>query len=358
VEPESLVYSLDCVTTLLASALEPQLNPLTFLAWFGGLSGIYIFGQGILILRRRHGAQVSPVSAIRDAGPGLLQVCGSAEGYPTLSAAVSGKPCFYYRATVWRQEDAAEDDSWKNVAEETRSKAFVLNDSTGRILVDPRGAEVDWPRDTYEEYGKTLLATHTDIPVALEEFLARNNVKTGAALRVEEYLISPGAEVFVYGMKAGNKDFRAATSLLSPARKDSPAAPPPVSPQVIQLSPAPRVVPAVEMTMQSRVAAALTLARANPSGSKPTGPFMVPSISVAVQEPVARHEEQPKKPAAIVPPPFVLRQPQDGSPFTISYRGHPATASYSSGKAVALLLAGILLTLTSAHFLLLKFGGL
>lgn len=370
------MYGPNFVTTLLASAMDSQPNPLAFLAWFGCLCGIYIFGQGLFMLRRARRERMSAVSTIRDAGPGLLHVGGLTEGDPTLLAAVSGKSCFYYRATVWRQEDSTQDDAWEKAAEETMSKPFVLNDTTGRILVDPGGAEVDMPRDTHEEYGKTLLATHTDIPARLEDFLTRNKVDTRTALRVEEYLIPLGAEVFVYGMKTKNSNIPAITGVPAPtmraASSKSPAAEPkPVTQQIIHLSSNSRTTPAAEMTMQSRLAAALTLARGTTSEARSTEtrsplPLTIPSISVSVEErveetktqgalvPPPLHTSAPKMP----PPPFVLRQSQDDSPFTISYRSQDTADSSSSRRAIALLAVGPLLSLASTYCLFVTFGWL
>jgi hypothetical protein len=365
-----------------ATAINSSANPWVFVAWFGCLCGAYIFGQGLLLSRRR--GRTSVLTKIRAARPGPILVGGSAEGAMTLHAIFSGKPCFYYRTAVWRQEDPAREDSWENVAEETQGKPFILNDRSGCILVDPRSAVIDLQRDTYEEYGKTLLATGTDVPPALEQFLERNKIDTSAALRVEEYLIPPGAEIFVQGCAAANPDLPVAGT---PPRqkKVTPrdgAGKDPASPtkfalsQIIHLSPEPPVTPAAEMTMQSRVAAALALARAQSSDTTVQNPLHIPSISVAVAEAGAGnlkprseekiHDKQEQQQPGIMAsaaqtdrpqPPLVLRQ-QDGSRFAISYRSPSGEGASSVRRAAALLLAGPLITLASAYFLLTNLGWL
>ncbi len=342
-----------------ASAIDSRPNPLAFVAWFGCLCGIYVFGQGIFLLQRKRRGGKGTACAIGAARAGSLQVGGSVQGVPPLKAPVSGKPCFYYRATVWRQDDPDLEDSWVSVAEETMSKPFVLRDTTGSILVEPRGAVVTLPHDSYEEYGKTLLATHTDVPVALEEFLERHKVDASAALRVEECLIAAGAEVYVTGLSAVNP--RAALAEIAKAlsvRKVAERRVEPVVPQVIRLSSAAgsgQGVPAGSMTMQSRVAAALTLAREQASES---AAIAVPSIAVAVEAPGIRSEtpkelvvEQEPAPTA-----FVLGQPQDGAPFTISHRDQPVAEAPSSVRAFAFLLVGPVVTVASVYFLLMNFG--
>jgi hypothetical protein len=377
--------------TLLGTIIDSRSNPWIFVAWFGCLCGIYLFGQGLLLLR--HQRQAGPLAKIADAKAGPILVGGWAEGTDILSSPISGKPCLYWRATLWRQEEPANPDSWEVVAEETQARPFLLSDKSardwsekgksgripGRILVDPRGAHVDLPRDTYEEYGKTLLATLTDIPPGLDAFLKRNKVDASAAIRVGEYLLAPGAEIFVHGVAVANpalarsSEPSALEKNKKPAGKTAPPAPRPVAAQVIRLSPEPANRPATEMTMQSRVAAALALARAHSSPAIAPNPLHIPSISVAVAgtnrsrpEAHARAENKHGLKASAVSapavselpqPPLVVRQ-KDGSRFTISYRNQPAPAPASVRRASAFLAAGPLVTVASAYMLLTILGWL
>jgi hypothetical protein len=392
------------VTTFLASAIDLRENLFPFLAGLGCLCGIYFFSKGISLLRRKSRSRTGPaVTAVGDAKAGLLEVSGVAEGKHTLSAAISGKPCFYYRAVVWRQ-DSAQGDSWSKVAEETMCRTFLLNDQTGSLLVDPRGAVVDLPRDTYEEYGKRLLSTHTDIPAGLEAFLVRHKVDTRAALRVEEYLVTPGASLFVCGTAAKNVTLDATGTPLPPVKK-KPASATSLAPtakgvaavatsravpviahtQVIRISPEPRATPAAEMTMQSRLAAALARARMTNLGNESKGSLDASATAVVVAAPMSEQSvsEQPiseqrieeqrvedkverreepieAPPPSLLPPlpPFMIRQAKGNSAFTISLRGRDVASTSPSGMAIALVALGPLLTFTGAYYLLLKYGWL
>ena len=386
--------------TTLASAVSNPSSPVAFLAWFGCILGVYVFGQGFLRLSHRRRPRNGTPSAIRDARPGVLHAGGLVEGEVRLFAVFSGKPCFYSRATVWRQ-DAGQVGGWEKAAEETQSSPFVLNDTTGRLLVDPSGAEVDLPRETHEEYGKTLLATHTDIPVGLEEFLARHKVDTRSALRVEEYLLSPGAEVFVYGTVIPNPEAQAATpavktkiDFLEESRKATHSREPmPTPQQVIRLSPEISVPAAADMTMQSRLAAALTLARSQAVEASAMATEEAKG-SVAVEESVEEYKDGRDKSASLVierttldgavvdlgavelaatnsaastksaavavpPPRFRMRRVSGDSSLTISHRleaNGPGGASMSNSRTVALLVAGPLIAVANAYFLLASFG--
>jgi E3 Ubiquitin ligase len=371
--------------TLAAIATDPSRNPWVFVAWFGCICGIYLFGQGVLLLRRRRRARV--ITKISDVKVGPVLVGGWVGGSETLAAPISGKACFHFRATVWRQESPADGNSWEIVAEETRAKLFTLLDQrdgepgkSGRILVDPRGAKVDLPRDSYEEYGKTLLATFTDISPGLDAFLKRNKVDASAAIRVEEYLLAPASEVFVEGVAVANPAVEKQREELflkakAPALKTTAAVESAVTPQVIHLSPETANRPATEMTMQSRVAAALALARAKSSEGVVPNPLHIPSISIAVAETssnraVASAETKavveakaPAKSAHVgapnVPPvqhpPLLLRQ-RDGSGFSISYRHQPAAAPASLRRASLFVATGPLIAAGSAYLLLTLLG--
>ena len=343
------------MTTLLASALDTHANPLAFVAWFGCLCGIYIFGQGFYLLRHKRRLGGIPLSTIQDSSLGPLQIRGVAAGEPPLTSAAAGKLCFYYRATVWRQ-NPAHDDLWERAAEETRRKPFLLRDDSGELLVDPEGAEIDLPRDTHDEYGKILLATHTDIPGALEDFLARYHVSLDATLRVEEFIIAPGTEVFVSGKKIANPAARKADPPETDPKtqRKSPLAVLTTAAQIIHLTPASRPVPAAEMTMQSRVAAALSLARTQTSDAKPA-PLNAPSLKVAYAEPEKPREPEPAPaPTNAVPTtPFMVCQSEDDSPFRISHRALSTAAPPSRQDGVALLILGPLMTAASTYILLL-----
>ena len=385
--------------TTLASAVSNPSSPLTFLAWFGCILGVYVFGQGFLRLRHRSRPRNGTPSAIRDARPGVLHAGGLVEGEVRLFAAFSGKPCFYSRATVWRQ-DAGQVGGWEKAAEETQSSPFVLNDTTGRLLVDPSGAEVDLPRETHEEYGKRLLATHTDIPVGLEEFLARHKVDTRSALRVEEYLLSPGAEVFVYGTVIPNPEAQAATpavkkiDFLEESRKAAHSGEPmPTPQQVIRLSSEISAPATADMTMQSRLAAALTLARSqaveasamatqeakgsvaveetveeNKDGREQSASLVIERTTLdgavvdlgAVELAATNGAASTKTAAVAIPPPrFRMRRVSGDSSLTISHRleaNGPGGDSMSNSRTVALLLAGPLIAAANAYFLLASFG--
>jgi hypothetical protein len=59
-----------------------------------------------------------------------------------LQGPLTGRPCVYYIAMVEEQRSTGRSTHWRTVAQETRGVPFILEDGTGRAIVDPNGAQV------------------------------------------------------------------------------------------------------------------------------------------------------------------------------------------------------------------------
>lgn len=191
------------------------LNPVVW-ALVGFPIGIYAFIRGFFLLRRKRFIQNIPRSTIRGAPLGLVEVAGKVEGPYTIIAPMSEEECFYYRAVVWRK---GERGPWRKAAEESLAAPFFLDDGTGKMMVDPRGAETDLPPVFSEEY-------ETDVPDHLRHFLSRHAVASGFPLKLEEYCVRPGDTLFAMGTLRENSGSKAPgsgqgeTEFLSPEAAD------------------------------------------------------------------------------------------------------------------------------------------
>jgi len=159
-------------------------------AMIGFPSGIYFFFLGFAPLQRKRFLQNIPRSTIRGAALGLVEVSGKVEGPYTIIAPLSEEDCFYYR-TVARP--AGE----RTVAEETLSAPFYLNDGTGRLLVDPRGAQTDLPPLLSEDCSD-------EFPDHLRHFLSRHGITPASSVSFEEFCIRPGDTLFALGTLSEN----------------------------------------------------------------------------------------------------------------------------------------------------------
>jgi hypothetical protein len=81
---------------------------------------------------------------------------------------------------------------------------FFLDDHTGRVLVDPRGADLDIHCDFREEFSDALFTTKDPPPGNVRAFLARHGVDTENKIKVEEYCIKPKNSLFILGSLADN----------------------------------------------------------------------------------------------------------------------------------------------------------
>jgi len=176
--------------------------------WFwpviGAGAGVYLFYHGFQLLQRKRLIENTPSSKIRSAAMGLVEVNGLACGPYTLTSPITGVPCFYYRTMVrqWKQEGRSK--SWVKVVDETFHVPFYLEDGTGRLLVNPQGAELDIHRDFHDEFSTSLFSSSLATPANISNFLLMHGVSTDKNIKVEEYCIKPKNALFVLGTLAEN----------------------------------------------------------------------------------------------------------------------------------------------------------
>jgi hypothetical protein len=187
-------------------ALSSPPSPGGFIVWcaIGFAGGIYLFFRGFFLLQRRHLILDTPFSKIRSAAMGMVEVSGLAVGPYTMIAPVTGRPCYYYRTVAWEWKREGKNNKWVKVAGECMHVPFFLDDNTGRVLVDPRGAELDLHRDFQENYN-TSFFSRNETPAAVDSFLARHGVATGNQLKIEECCIKPKNALFILGTLGDNE---------------------------------------------------------------------------------------------------------------------------------------------------------
>ena len=181
-------------------------DPPGLLFWcvIGVVAGIGLFVQGFRLLQRRHLILDTPFSKIRSASMGMVEVSGLAVGPYTMVAPVTTMPCYYYRTYVWEWKREGKSSKWVKVAAECMHVPFFLDDNTGRVLVDPRGADLDIHRDFQEEFSDSFFTIKDPAPLNVRNFLARHGVETGNKIKVEEYCIKPKNSLFILGTLSEN----------------------------------------------------------------------------------------------------------------------------------------------------------
>src|SRR5438552_18978561 len=178
------------------------------LAAIGAAAGVYWFYKGFRLLQRKRLILNTPASKIRSASMGLVEISGLATGPYVLTSPLKQSECYYYRSVAWQLKQQGKNTEWVKVAEEILHVPFYLDDNTGRVLVDPRGAEMDIHRDFHEEYSHSLFSTHIEVPATVSGFLARHAISTDNKIKIEEYCIKPKNALFVLGTLAENPGLR------------------------------------------------------------------------------------------------------------------------------------------------------
>jgi len=165
----------------------------------GAGAGVFLFVRGFSAWRHMRLVQDTPTSRIRSMALGRVEVRGRAEGKGPLEAPLTGHPCVWYR---WRIEEEVGDSRhrrWRTL-EHGSSDAwpFFVEDDSGRVLVDPQGAQIDAPHD--------LSRVNPELTGALGGFVQERGIRTHGflgmrrKLRFTEWHIAPGDTLYVLGV--------------------------------------------------------------------------------------------------------------------------------------------------------------
>ena len=97
---------------------------LVSMAVLGAVGGVALFFRGFRMLQYKRLILNTPFSKIRSASIGLVEVSGMPTGPKTIPAAITGEPCYYYRARAWQWVQSEKDKKWEQVLDESLSVPF------------------------------------------------------------------------------------------------------------------------------------------------------------------------------------------------------------------------------------------
>ena len=345
------------------------INQLTSLSALAIAGGLYFFVIGFRLLARKRLLLATPTSKIRSAALGLVEVNGMAAGPYTMPAPITGKPCFLYHTMIWQQR-ADKQKEWEKVADETLHLPFFVDDSTGRLLIEPIGADLDLRREYREEFDSSFFSSGLDnIPPRVSVFLARHNIVPSRCVRIEERLIKPDDALFIAATLTENPGVQ-----VRPIRIDSPPnsslnflAKPAPAPEVIQLSSGPAPTSTRDMSQQAKIAAALTRAGiTRPEAwsaagipyqtlavddNLPPAPFA--TLNSRLAEAGGRAQTESPNPSEFnLTPPVVLMKGTNDPTFVISFRNQKEFVVALAWKSAAMIWGGAAITLLGVYMLL------
>ena len=363
----------------------------------GFCAGIGLFFYGFRLLQRRRLILDTPFSKIRSASMGMVEVSGQAVGPYTMVAPVTARPCYYYRTLVWEWKQSGKNKTWVKVASECMHLPFFVDDNTGRMLVDPRGADLDLHRDFEQEFCDSFFTTKEPVPGNVRSFLSRHGIVTSNKIKVEEYCIKPKNSLFILGTLGENpglelspqpiQDAEPVNSIsthgfslslnslsFSPSSGDADfhigsmaerlAIPYDSRVEVIRLSPDSGPANPSDMTQQQRVAAALLKAGiSSPAAWTAAGVQSAGGVQVLTDPtaaaPDAVGDSSPSNTSSSSQangfdphPPVVLMKGSNNKTFLISWRSQQEVARSLGWKCALMIWGGPALALLSLYLFL------
>jgi hypothetical protein len=334
-------------------ALVFPIQHLTVACWLAIVAGLYFFFRGLSLLAHK-GSQNAPVSKIATAPPGLVEVSGVATGSNTICTPIAGKPCYLYRTAVWQQRKTA-GHQWEKIVDETLHVPFFLDDSTGQLLIEPQGADLDLQSEFHKEYDPGLFLEKNKVPPSVGHFLGRHGVTPVRRIKVEEYCIRPESMVFSVGTMTENprgevrQAHHGTDGACGPAEPSTPQFRRTDAPEVIRLSVSKEALTAGAMTQQAKISAALIKAgHAWPADILYPKPD--PEHASAAN---GKHEVQQPAPqsARVLPPARVLMKGSKNAPFLISWRSQRELSRAHIWRSAVMLSGGTALTLAGLYAL-------
>ncbi len=183
--------------------MSATLNPISLVAepavWalIGMAAGGFVFYRGFRVLQQRERILDTPTSSVRGVSLGSVEVAGTAVGPYTLISPLSELDCYYYRAVAWEGSGSEGKTSWKKVGEESLCVPFFLDDGTGQLLIDPRGAELELQETFAEEL--TSPSSLGAVTGSIRHFLGRRGLLGERPAKLAEYCIQPRDRLFAFG---------------------------------------------------------------------------------------------------------------------------------------------------------------
>jgi len=194
-----VVAAIDYTTARSPDPLSVLRSPVLW-GMAGIVLGVWLFFRGFPLLKRKSLVQDIPTSTVRSASLGCVEVSGKVVGPYTLIAPLSESDCFFYQAVV----RGSGEEGKATTKSETLYVPFFLDDGTGRLMVDPRGAEIELPSSIEEEYSPSTGTGCT------RHFLNRHGISGADPANLEEYCIREGDLLFVLGTLRENPGLSAA----------------------------------------------------------------------------------------------------------------------------------------------------
>ena len=173
-----------------------------FAAFVGLIAGAGMFYAGFRARQRYKIIERTPTSKVRSMAVGLVEVSGKVESAEILyQSPFAQAECVYYSYKVEERRRSGKSHKWVTIEQGETDSPFYLRDETGRVLVDPRGADCSLDTDhSYTMETFTSSAQEVRFKAGLERIgISSTSFFFERPLRATEIYISPGDSLFILG---------------------------------------------------------------------------------------------------------------------------------------------------------------
>jgi len=169
--------------------------------------GVFLFFRAFGWLKSKRLIENIPTSKIRSIAMGLVEVYGKVVPFrgEVLKSPFTVRDCVYSRFSIEEYRSSGKHSRWVTVRKGVDFIPFYIEDETGSVLVDPKGAGVEILRDN--EFKSGFMK---DPPEDVKRFLRRSGMdfegffSVNKTMRYRESFIEPGDMLYVMGTAGDN----------------------------------------------------------------------------------------------------------------------------------------------------------
>jgi len=175
-----------------------------------GGGGLFCYALTLLYYKRM--VENTPTSKVRSLSMGITELSGRTRPYYDLRTAHTLTRCVFYECRYYRYKRTQDGNSWQLTRTVTSGKLpFFLEDDTGQVLINPKGAYYSITRASQTMRGRLI----PSLAIKLED----------PNLRVTEDLIPIGAKIYILGsahlQRQGKRHRERLTDRLRAVKKDA-----------------------------------------------------------------------------------------------------------------------------------------
>ena len=194
--------------------MQSMVSLVTFIIFF--IAGFSLFIWGFLSFRWKRLIENIPTSKIRSIAMGLVEISGRVvkSKNNNLKSPFSQNDCVYYKCTIEEYRRSGKHSSWVTIFKDEKSDLFYLKDDTGIVLIDPKKAKIDIPKDNRFESRMGM-----DPPESVKYFLRQNSIAfegflfgINKTMRYTEWYIAPNDKLYIMGTASDNQYVKEASA--------------------------------------------------------------------------------------------------------------------------------------------------